>query len=316
VKVTRYRTIRKDPGLSRTEVIAGPGSFPPPDRAVPAERVVSAVIMRSGRDESTIVRLEPREKMAWRTTLSYGGTASTEREGMPRDLVAGTWDSLRKLAADDTRVVGERMIDGVSTVGFEARADEMPGGAAARADGVVRVWAAAGTAVPVEIEIELQDPSGATHRTVFGNLEWNVPVDDELFETPDLEGWRVIDESVREVGFSSSSLADGVTLRVGFDDGPTILTEADIVAIPSGREIRGEGAEPRRVITVVASAEAGARLREVTAAHVGERVVVDLDDGAARYEIRIGAPLGRTMQIDITPLGKTLEEFAEAYLAP
>ena len=41
----------------------------------------------------------------------------------------------------------------------------------------------------------------------------------------------------------------------------------------------------------------------------------DLDDGEVRFGIRIGGAIGHKMQIDITPLGKTLEELAEDYRA-
>jgi hypothetical protein len=315
VTVTRLRALQKDPGLSRSEVVAGPGPFPPPGGVVPPERLESAVITRSGREESTIVRLSYREKTVHRTTLSFGGTALEGREAMPRGLVATTWSSLRGLTSDDARIIGRRDIDGVPTVGFEAGIDEMPGGGTARVRGVVRVWASAETAAPIEIEMEFGDDAGGRYKTVFGNLEWDVALPDEMFEPPNLEGWTIVDEWVREVGFPESALADGVMLRVGSEDGPAILTEADIAAVPSGREVRRSGEEPRRTVTLVATPAAGSRLREYTSAHLGERVVFDLDDGALRFDIRIGGTIGREMQVDITPTGMTLEEFAEAYLA-
>jgi len=315
VKVTRLRALQKDPGLSRTETLAGPGPFPVPGGTVAPDRVESTVIMRSGREESTIVRLAHRMKEAHRTTLSFAGTALEGREAMPRGLVAGTWDRLRSLTSDDARIIGEREIDGVPAVGFEARIDETFGGAAARVrDGVVRVWASAETAAPVEIELEFGDETWGRYRTVFGNLEWNAPLPDGLFEPPDLEGWTVVDEWVHEVGFSRSALAEGVTLRIGPEGGPPIMTEADVEAVPSGREVRRSGEEPRRTITLVATPGGESRLKAFTAAHIGERVVFDLNDGEIRFGIRIGGTIRREMLIDITPLGKTLEEFAEDYL--
>jgi len=314
VKVTHYRALQKDPGLSRTEIISGPGPFPPPRGTVAPGRVESTLIMRSAREESTIVRLSHRDKSAHHTTLSYAGSALEGREVMPRGLVAGTWNRLRGLAADRARIIGEREIEGVPVVGFEARADELPGGDEAPVDGVVRVWASAETAVPIEIELEFGDETQGRYRTVFGNLEWNAPLADGLFEPPDLEGWTIVEEWVHEVGFSRSALAEGVTLRVGPESGPPIMTEADVEAVPSGREVRRSGEEPRRTITLVATPGGESRLKAFTAAHIGERVVFDVNDGEIRFGIRIGGTIGREMRVDITPLGKTLEEFAEDYL--
>jgi outer membrane lipoprotein-sorting protein len=315
VKVTRMRALQKDPGLSRTEIVSGPGAFPPPGGAVPPERLESAMIMRSDREKSTIVRLSYRERTVHRTTLSYAGTALEGRETMPRGLVATTWRSLRGLASDDTRIIGRREIDGTPTVGFEAGIDELPGGRTARVRGVARVWASAETAVPIEIELEFVDDAGGRYRTRLGNLEWDAPLADDLFELPDLEGWTIVDEWVREVGFPETALADGVTLRVGPEDGPVILSEIDVAAVPSGREVGRTGEEPRRTVTLVATPDAESRLRQFTSTHLGERVVFDLDDGGLRFEIRIGGTIGREMQVDITPTGMTLEEFAGEYLA-
>jgi hypothetical protein len=314
VKTTRLRALQKDPGLSRHEIVMGPGAFPPPGGGVPPERLEAATIMRSGREESTIIRLAYRERTVHRTTLSYAGTALAGREATPRGLVAATWRSLRDLASDTTRIVGEREIDGVSTVGFEAGIDEIPGGGTAEVEGIVRVWAAADAAVPMEIELEFVDRIGGRHRTVIGNLEWDAELADELFELPELEGWTIVDEWVHEVGFATTALADGVTLRVGPEDGPAILTEADVAAVPSGREVRRSGEAPRRTVTLIAAPSAESRLRDYTSTHLGERVVFDLDDGALRFDIRIAGTIGREMQVDITPTGMSLEEFAEAYL--
>jgi hypothetical protein len=179
----------------------------------------------------------------------------------------------------------------------------------------VRVWASAETAVPVETELEFVDGAGGRYRTVLGNLEWDAPLADELFELPDPDGWTIVDEWVREVGFSETALADGVTLSVGPEGGPAILTEADVAAVPSGREVGRSGEEPRRTVTIVATPAAESRLRKHTSAHLGELVVFDLNHGELRFEIRIGGTIGREMQVDITPTGKTLEEFAAAYLA-
>jgi outer membrane lipoprotein-sorting protein len=308
---------QKDPGLSRTEIYASSEAAggDPEEWPFSPDEAESIVITSSGRDEAVVVRMSPREKVAHRTTLSFAGAARDARSAMPRDMVAASWARLKEIASDRTRVIGEREIDGLSTVGFEADIGELFGDSALpRLRGTVHVWAALGTGEPVEIELDFRDERGWHHLTRFWDLQWNARLADDLFRIPDAGDWRILEERDHRAEFSKTTLRAGVTLSVGPPDGPAVFTERDVEAVVSGRMIQSAGdASPRTMIFLTATPEGEAKLRAYTAEHLGESLVLDFN-GETRFQIRIGGVVGKEMQLDVTALGKTLAEFEAAYL--
>jgi len=273
------------------------------------------VILSRGENEATILRLLPRERLAYRTHLSFTGDAAEARAKVPRDMVADSWAKLAGIASDRTRRIGERQVDGTPAVGFEADIrDVFPDAGSPTLEGVMRVWADAASGVPLEIEAEFRDPSGAIHDTRIGHLEWNAPLDDALFRVPEESGWRVVDEREGPVEFTRTSLREGVTLNAGPPGGPPVLTERDIEAVVSGLTTRVPGeSKPRTTILLTTTPEGERKLRAYTSEHLGEWLKFDFN-GEASFRVRIGGVIGRHLQLDVTPLGKTAEEFETAYL--
>jgi hypothetical protein len=319
---TRYgfaMLYQRDPGLFRTEIYAVPDAEQTPeDRPVGDDAAAqSIVISRGGPREATILRLSPEQRLAHRTTLTFVGRLLHDRGAMPRDLVGETWSRLKEVTGDRTRAIGEREIDGIRTTGFETDIRELfRDRSAPHPDGVFRVWAATASGAPVEAEVEFRDPRGWHHRTRFLDLEWNVPLDDVLFEMPELEGWAVVEEEDHQIGFDRTRLRDGVTLRIGPPGGPAVLTEADIEAVASGRVVHRSGREERHTtVMLTVTPEAERRLEAYAAAHRGETLGLDLN-GEARDEIRTEGVLGGEIWLDIGDLGVTPEEFETTYLVP
>jgi len=312
------RLYQKDPGLTRSEIYAAPdaSSAGPGDWPVTDDTVATLVVITASRqDEATILRLTPGEKLAHRTTLTFGGGAREARSAMPLDLVSESWSRLKRITSDRTRVVGERTIDGISTVGFETDIGELFGEPeASPLRGAVRIWAESGSGVPIEVEAEFRDERGWHHLTRFWNLEWNRPLADAWFEAPDLDGWKILEVRDHQVEFSKTGLRDGVTLRVGSPGGAAVFTEREVEAVVSGRAVRQAGQEAARTSLRLTTTPAGAKkLEAFTSRHLGEPMEFDFN-GEIRFEIRIGGVIGREMQLDITPLGMTLEQFEASYL--
>jgi len=315
-RITHARLFQQDPGMTRTEIFSAAEPAPVPAEPVPPEAIESIAIMVRSPEQSTITRLYPGERRAERTTLSYSGKVLEARERMPGDMVAEMFGRLRALTADQARLVGEREIGGHPAVGFAARITELLGGGAAPPlDGTVRVWASRDTALPLEVEVEFTDPGGTAHHTVYGPIEWNPPLDRELFTPPDLDGWWVTGDEIREVWFSRNALRAGVRLSIGPAGGPALMTERDVDAVLFARTVRESGAAaPRMAIFLAPTPEGVRNVRSYTAAHLGETLQVDFN-GETRYGIRIGGVIGAEMQLDVSALGLTPEEFEERYLA-
>jgi outer membrane lipoprotein-sorting protein len=308
-RTTLARVYQKDPALTRTERLRPGVPFPPVGAELEPGDVESITITESGRERSTILRLDPATRTARRTTLTFAGDALDARIAHPRDLVSGTWSRLRYLASDQTRSIGWRELDGRSVVGFEAEIHEMiPPPTPGRVDGWLRLWADEQSGVPVRVELELSDPQGTLHRSTFSRLEWNVELPDGFFAVPEDGSWTILQQDPAAGSSAPRRLAPEVTFRVESPSGTPLLTERDVVSAEL------DGTAPGLTLALRVSEQAGRRLREYTAAHRGEKVTIDFD-GEVRVEVTIAAEIGSTLRIDLERLGISREEFRRRYLA-
>jgi hypothetical protein len=312
---TWLRVYQKDPGFTRSELLTAEAGQAGPEGTIDPSAVAAFTITKSERERSAITRVHPKDKMIHRTTLTFAGTELESRAVRPDNLVATTWDRLSAVTADETRRIGEREIDGQPAIGFEADIRELADDPSAPpAEGVARIWAHRENAAPLEVELEISGPGGYAFHTTYGRLEWDVDLPDELFEEPRAEGWTVQEERMHKVGFTRTRLADGVSLTIGPRGGSPVITEADIEAVLHGISSWVTGQEePRVALFARTTPDAEPELRSFTTAHRGERLLVCLND-EFEYEITVGGPIGRELQLDITRLGKTLEEFEQDYL--
>jgi outer membrane lipoprotein-sorting protein len=319
--IYRTRLFYKDPARSRTEYLAVPDADQPTDigASAPAEEAESVVIINRGESQSVEIRLYPWRKLVERKTLIFPGRMLYLREGATFNLAADSWESLARITADKTRQVGEREIDGVEAAGFEASIRELFYSPSVEPpEGVVRIWANVETAVPIMVEAQFEDQRGRMYQTRIEGIEWNVPLADELFDEPDLEGWEIQERTVNVGGVGElpgTYLKSGVTLRFGLKDGPAVVTEQDVETVHVGQiETQPGNDKPARAtVSIVLTEAAAARVRAFTAQHLGERISVDFN-GELQYEITIGGVVGKELQLDISPLGLTARQFADDYL--
>ena len=294
----------KDPGRSRTESYA------------PSGAVESIVIITRGEQQSTQVRLLPQEQTAHRTTHLFSGDVGDLRPPNVLYLAEDSWSRLVFITTDATREIGERNIEGIPAVGFETPLEELfDTSSPERPRGTLRVWADRETAVPLAVEAQYRDGRGFPYETTIDHIEWDLPLDNDLFELPHLDGWKFEDNTVKTVGFTKTRLKKGVTVRAGLSGGPAVLTEEDIAAVLSGKRVEAPGGEqpPRVTITMTLTAQAGEKLSEFTAKHQGKRATIDFND-EVQIELTIGGVIRDRMQIDISSLGMTLEGFEDRYL--
>lgn len=305
-RTTLARIYQKNPALTRTEFLVPAAGFPPPGGEIDPQSVASVQITIGGQESSTVLRLDPRERVARRTTLTFSGEALRSRGALPRNLVSGVWSRLHYLSSDQTRSIGWREINGRPVVGFEAEIREMVGAPdAGPVDGWLRLWADEKSGVPVRVELEFTDPQGAAYRSTFTELEWNVELPDDLFAVPEDGDWSVVDDEVRLDAPGPRRLRPDVTLRVHTTAGAPLLSEADIVAA----DLDASGL----TLSLRLSPEAGRRLHDYTAKHLGERVTIDFN-GETEIEVTIAGEIGRSLRIDLAGLDLSPQRFRERYL--
>ena len=307
-KIKRGQMFQKDPGLSRVEEHRLPVGEPTTSQ--PRTDLPSMIwIFREHANVSVTINLEPR----WRTARRVTYPRQTPLDDIPMRVTA-LWRSIIDITADETRTIGRRYQDGVRLIGFEASLEDV--WASGPGDGTARIWVNERTAMPTLVEMEFCEGDGVLHRYTHSEIEWDVPLSDALFDLPDLEEWEFTDNIVTHLDSSRGVLKSGVGFCVRTQDGATVLTEEDIVAVPGGRMIttlKDDEKTVKMYIDLRLAEEAQDRLEAFTAAHVGEKLSIDFN-GEVQQEIVIHRGRKSVGGFDLSALAETLEEFQALYL--
>lgn len=206
----------------------------------------------------------------------------TDGPGLPSqpalDFVQYNWELMKKTTADKTRRIGDRIVNGVPATGFEF---EIPDRKYVNPLSQVRaqLWASGKDGKPLLIEIAYRDPLGQKMRMEYSDIQWNVPLDESLFDLAVPEGWSPIRIRTESAEYANAGLAPGVTLQIG-PEGREPLTETEDVA----RVVRGDqtthldsGIPPDARITIELKPEAIQRLRDYARANPRELIIVDFN---------------------------------------
>jgi hypothetical protein len=302
------RYFYKDPGMDRWERLWSRTVSTPTQPSTTQPSVMrptkDVTISIRTEDKWTILSLRPDSRWAGRHILIHW---PMHDESL--DKAADIRTKLCKIASDKTRKIGVSEINGMRVVEFEAPVQawepRLP------YEGTIRVWASEKTAELIACEMEYSRPPFGMFRNRIYDIQWNVPLSDDLFTLPDLTGWTVVDSVSRYVTFSHTILKGHLTLRVGPKDGPAVLTEQDVKAIPGG--MTEEGIATKRIRIDPTWTEAGkTKLRAFTGAHFGDNLIIDFN-GEFQYEMKIDQTYP-SLLIDVTALNKTLEQFEREYL--
>ncbi len=269
----RYMVYFKDPGLSRIE------EYPPDAVSGPIEK---------GPRKITIIRREPGSNE--RVTL-YPGAGRAERvdsvlltdgpepPSQPAlDFVQFNWELIKKTTADKTRRIGDRVINGVPATGFEF---EIPDREYVNPLSQVRMqlWASGKDGTPLLIEIKYRDPMGQKMRMEYSDIQWNVPLDENLFDLVVPEGWSLSRIRTESAEYANAGLAPGITLEIG-PDGREPLTETeDVVRVVRGDQTTHLDSDipPDARITIELKPEAIQRLRDYANANPKELIILDFN---------------------------------------
>ena len=268
-----YRIYYKDPGFARAE------EYPPdtvPGSAGEAPRKIT--IVKREPDHSEGIVLYPGARRAEQFESVFFADSFQPTSQSPIDLASFNWELMKEITSDQTRRIGDRVINGIRAVGFEF---EIPDRLFGRQGGQGRaqLWAAEDTGTPLLIEVEYRNPYGQITPTEFSDIRWNVPLEESLFDVAVPEGWGVSRTRTESAEYANARLAPGITLQIG-PDGRAPLTETeDIIGVVRGEQITHPSSEiPRAVqITIKMRPEAMQRLRDYTRANPDKLIVVDFN---------------------------------------
>jgi outer membrane lipoprotein-sorting protein len=309
IRITeRYKVYFKDPGLSRTE------EYPPEadsDPIVKGPRKIT--IIRRKPDSNERVTLYPgtgRAELIDSVLLTNGPEPPSQPD---LEIVQFNWELIKKTTADKTKHIGDRIIKGIPATGFEF---EIPGREYVNPDSQThaRLWASGKDGTPLLIEIEYRDPLGQNMRTEYSDIQWNVPLDESLFDLAVPEGWSLSQIRTESVEYANALLAPGVTVQIG-PEGRAPLAETDDVA----RVVRGDQTThpdsdipPDLRITIELKPEAIQRLREYARANPKDLIIVDFNRQIKVVPNLYGAGVSQ-LSFDLGVLNLSLAELEKRY---
>jgi outer membrane lipoprotein-sorting protein len=264
----------KDPGLSRSEwypTNAGPGSV--------EETPQRITIIRNKPRSTQGVTLYP---VAHRAELydSVFLTDGPKPLSQPRmDFASFNWELMKEITADKTRPIGNRIINGMAAVGFEFDLPARWHISIAVGKVQAQLWAGHSDGNVLLIELKFREAHGQNVQVEYSDFQWNVPLDESLFDLAVPEGWSLSRIRTESAEYANARLAPSVTLRIG-PDGRAPLTETEDVA----RVVRGEQTThpdsdipPDMRITIELKPEAVQRLRDYARANPDELIIVDFN---------------------------------------
>jgi outer membrane lipoprotein-sorting protein len=304
--VTRQEKIYfKDPGRSRTESFGDTPGEP---------ESVTVFNLEPGLAE--ILTLYPGRNEAELMTHTHRSDGPEPADRPVVDFVAESLRRLKRMTADEAIPVGERVIDGIATVGFEAPAhlffgnDEGPAG-----DGLLRIWVDRGNAVPLSIELEFEDHPGRMVQTVISDIHWGVPLEDSLFDLTVPKDWRLSRTLIETADYDGALLSPQFTLEVGPSEMEPLTDAGDVVRVVRGEQITrtGTAAADMVQVTVELTRDAAQRLHGWYEEHPDQLLVARVND-AFTVIPHLENGHRHWLMIDVSRLDLTLTELETEYL--
>ena len=304
----RIKVYYKDPGLARTE------EYPPDSGSGSAEAEPRKItISRREPGSSEGVTLYPGAngaELVDSVLLSDGPKLQSQP---PMDLASFNWQLMKEITADKTRRIGDRVINDSQAVGFEF---EIPNQVYVDPDRQVRtqLWASGDDGTPLLVEVEYRDPIGQNMRTEYSDFQWNVPLDEGLFDLAVPQGWSVSRIRTETVEYANAGLAPGVTLQIGPEAQEPLIETEDVVRVVWGQQItHPDSGIPLDVrLTIELKPEAIQRLRDYARANPDELIVVDFNGQIKVVPNLYGAGPSQ-LSFDLSMLDLSLAELEERY---
>jgi len=307
---TQRATIHfKDPGLSRTELLA-PGT----DAATAAAPPISITVIHRGPAGAEQLILHPRKNRAERVSHVFRADDDEAPTRPIIDLASESWKRLKQITGEETSRIGERIVDGLPATGFEVPArDFFPATGATPVDGTVRIWAASEDAVPLLVELRFTDRAGREVFTTLSDIEWNVPLEDELFSLIVPVDWPLERTRIETVEYTRTGLAPHVTITVAPDDGEPLIDATGVASLVGAEQItRRQQDIPDQVrVTLELKPAAADHLHAFRAANPGRLLVLDFN-GELNVVPKLDDTHPNRISFDLSLLGLDLEELERA----
>ncbi len=271
------KVYHKDPGLSRADEVMGvkPG-------------VNKTYIFKREPGRYDLLMLNPESHQADLETRLFNVENGREPHFSPFiTTVSKSWEKMKEITEDKTRIVGEGEINGIPAVGFSFDIEDFyfPGSDLPEVEqtfGELWVNRKDGTPMLAEIEIKIGVNSPYTQKVhvEYTDIQWNIPLEESLFNLDAPEGWQLNKKQIETMDYEGNKLAPGITLNIYAPGQESMITAEDVVGIVQVLQTSYPNSDLPNTIkmTIELTHEAAQRLHDYADTHFGTLIGVNFDD--------------------------------------
>lgn len=314
------KTYVKDPGLRRSEIYDMADDL---QTLKPEPQWISILKNDPGRSSGLTLHPDSRWAEMWtEVSHAYGLEPSTQLIGRnyPQESLnyaLEQWNQISKITADKARRIGARVIDGRPAVGFSfevsSRVLDLGDWAPEKVPG--KIWVGRDDGVPMLVELEyMMGYGGHKVRFVTLDIEWNVPIDDRLFDQTVPAGWGLSRHLEDSIEFAGIDFRPDVSLEIGPEGQAPFATARDVAGLVKTERTTQPDRDPACTGSVTIELKAGAakRLRDYAEAYPDNPLVVDFN-GEMEAEVKLDSANPARLSFDITPICLSMFRLEEKY---
>lgn len=308
----RVKTYHKAPGLSRAEFF---DSDADPDSVETEPKSITIVKGEPGLIEQ--LTLYPGAKRAERITHIFRTNGQAISSQPVINAISESLKFIEKTTADKTNRIGDRVIDDIPVVGFSFEVSAGDIGASTNyVVGKVRgeIWVRRDNGLPILAETEFQNAQGENIREEAYDMQWDVPLDESLFDLNVPEGWSLSQTLFESAEYADTGLAPGVTLQIGSGGQEPMVAAGDVTWIVKAEQATSPDSKIPVImrITIDLKPEAAQHLRDYADAHPDKIIVVNFN-GQINVAANLDAANPTQLSFDLSLLRLSLTELEERY---
>jgi outer membrane lipoprotein-sorting protein len=309
----------KDPGLRRCEIYDTEDDL---KTIKPEPQWIS--IFRSERGMSKGLTLHPDSHWAemW-TGIShtYGTEPSTQVLKISSEQninhALEIWDKMKIVTEDKTKRIGSQLINGKLTVGFsfEIPAKELGLGEWSPAIIPGKIWVDCNDGTPMLSELEYKTGHGDhTVHFVYSDIQWNVPIDDKLFDLTPPTDWHISNHLNDSIEYTNVSIKPNVTLVIGPEGQEPLSTTMDVIRLVKTERSTDPNVDLgcTGLITIELTPAASKRVHDYAEAHPDIPIFVNFN-GQIKAAAKLDMAHPTHLSFDISPLRLSMFKVEEKY---
>jgi outer membrane lipoprotein-sorting protein len=308
----------KDPGRFRCEIYDPEGEFDP----LSEPQWISILRSEPGLIKGLTLHPDSHWAEMWSEIFhTYGQEPSTTNIGrifhrQNLNYALESWNKMKRVTVDDTKRIGNRVINGKPAVGFvfDVSAQELGLDDCEQVNIPEKIWVDRDDGVPLLTELEFKTHLGKKLRLVALDIQWNVPLDESLFDATVPAGWGISRHLDKSIEYTDIRLSPSVSIEIGPNEQSALVDAGDVAWVLKTEQTSDPDYAPEctGIVTIELTPGAAKRLRNYAKSQPDNPIVVNFNG-----EITAPAKLSRVhptqVSFDITQLCLPMFRMEEKY---